>query len=156
MTKVTIFSDGACSPNPGKGGCAAILVHGDQIKTISKGFKKTTNNRMELMGLIIGVEALKKTCEILAYSDSMYVVNPFTKNWLNGWISRDFANIKNIDLWKRLLLALEPHTITIKWVKAHCGIEMNEMADVAAVKARNGHLEDDVIPPGEQLSLLTA
>jgi len=154
MIKVQIYTDGACSGNPGKGGYGTILVAADENgnlhkKEITEGFKLTTNNRMELLAAIIGLEALKKPCEVELTSDSKYLVDAFNQNWIDGWIKRGWkgANkqpVKNSDLWKRLLKAKEPHKVTFIWVKGHAGHEYNERCDKMAVASYNGdNLQDD-------------
>jgi len=133
-TVVTIYSDGACLGNPGPGGYGTVL---------SAGYRRTTNNRMELLGAIVGFESLKRPCAVTAWSDSQYVVHAFTKNWIDGWQKRGWktANkqpVKNQDLWVRLLRALEPHDVTWKWVRGHTGDPENERCDQLAVAAASG------------------
>ena len=144
-TKVTLYTDGACSGNPGVGGYGAILVHVDSNgikheKEFSQGYKMTTNNQMELLAVIVGLEALKKPCNVTVYSDSKYVVDAFNKKWIDGWISKGWrtANksaVKNSDLWKRLLEAKKSHDVEFIWVKGHAGHEYNERCDALAVSA---------------------
>ena len=143
--KVNIYTDGACSGNPGPGGYGAILVHVDASgvkheKELSCGYKSVTNNQMELMAVIAAVEALKKPCHIILTSDSKYVVDAFNNNWIDGWIKRgwktaDKKPVKNVELWQRLLKALKPHDIEFVWVKGHAGHEYNERCDNLAVTA---------------------
>lgn len=129
--EVTLYSDGSSRGNPGPGGYGTILrytapsgaVH---EKEFSAGFSCTTNNRMELLGCIVGLEALKRPCTVTVYSDSQYLVNAFNQNWVAGWLKRGWKNsqkqpVKNVDLWKRLLAAKEPHTVKFVWVKGHAG-----------------------------------
>ena len=129
--EVTLYSDGSSRGNPGPGGYGTILrytapsgaVH---EKEFSAGFSCTTNNRMELLGCIVGLEALKGPCTVTVYSDSQYLVNAFNQNWVAGWLKRGWKNsqkqpVKNVDLWKRLLAAKEPHTVKFVWVKGHAG-----------------------------------
>lgn len=144
-TKVTIYTDGACSGNPGIGGFGTILVHIDSDgikheKELSEGYQLTTNNQMELLAVITGLEALKKPCEVTVYSDSKYVVDAFNNNWIDGWIKKGWKTagkspVKNVELWKRLLAAKEPHEVEFIWVKGHAGHEYNERCDSLAVAA---------------------
>ena len=138
MKKVRLYSDGACSGNPGPGGYGTILVYEDIEKEFSGGEKSTTNNRMELMGAIVGLEALKYPCEVTLYSDSKYLVDSVTKGWVygwqkKGWIKSDKKPALNVDLWERLLPLLEKHNVTFVWVKGHNGHEYNERCDRLAV-----------------------
>ena len=131
--KVEIYTDGACSGNPGPGGYGTILVHKDangikHEKELSEGFKCVTNNQMELLAVITGLEALKKPCSVTLYSDSKYVVDAFNNHWIDGWIKKG-------DLWKRLLAAKEKHEVEFIWVKGHAGHEYNERCDALAVAA---------------------
>ena len=141
--KVTIYTDGAARGNPdGPGGYGTVLQYIDQSGTLhereySAGYKKTTNNRMELMAAIIGLEALNRPCEVDLYSDSQYLVHAFTQHWIDGWIKKgwktaDGSPVKNADLWKKLYEAAKPHDIEWVWVKGHDGIEGNERADFLA------------------------
>ena len=144
-TKVTLYTDGACSGNPGVGGYGAILVHIDSNgvkheKEFSQGYQMTTNNQMELLAVIVGLEALKKPCDVKIYSDSKYVVDAFNNKWIDGWIAKGWrtagkAPVKNVDLWKRLLVAKEAHDVEFIWVKGHAGHEYNERCDQLAVAA---------------------
>jgi len=144
-TKVTLYTDGACSGNPGVGGYGAILVHVDSNgikheKEFSQGYKMTTNNQMELLAVIVGLEALKKPCEVKIVSDSKYVVDSIEKGWLDNWIARgwrksDNKPVPNMELWKRLIEARKPHNITLEWIKGHAGHEYNERCDRLAVEA---------------------
>jgi len=155
--KVTIYTDGAAKGNPeGPGGFGTILVYVDSkgkehIREFSGGFKKTTNNRMELMAAIVGLEALTKPCEVDLFSDSQYLVRAFTENWLDNWVKKGWKRgknepVKNVDLWKRLLKAMEPHKVTFYWVKGHDGHPQNERCDLLATTAAcQDNLADDVI-----------
>ena len=149
LPRVTIYSDGACLGNPGRGGYGSVLLFGDKRKELSAGFRRTTNNRMELLGAIAALEALTKPCEVVLWSDSQYVVHALTKGWLDGWQKRGWRTsskepVKNQDLWQRLLRAVEPHEITWQWVRGHTGDVENERCDVLAVAAANGpDLADD-------------
>lgn len=144
-TKVTLYTDGACSGNPGVGGYGAILVHVDSNgvkheKEFSQGYKMTTNNQMELLAVIVGLEALKKPCNVTVYSDSKYVVDAFNNKWIDGWIAKGWKTagkspVKNVDLWKRLLEAKKLHDVEFIWVKGHAGHEYNERCDTLAVVA---------------------
>lgn len=152
--KVTIYTDGACANNPGKGGYGAILMFYDSKgtlhkKEISKGFDLTTNNRMELLAVIDALNSLKKPCKIKLYSDSKYVVDAINQNWIDGWIRKNWKlntskPVKNIDLWKKFLEAKVPHEIEFIWVKGHDSNEFNNRCDKLAVEARSkGNLEKD-------------
>lgn len=140
MQKVTIYTDGACRGNPGNGGYGCVLLYTDKSgqthrKEFSEGFKDTTNNRMELMAVIVAVEALKHPCEVEIFSDSKYVVDAFNQNWIEGWIKRNWKKVKNIELWKRLLAALEQHQCKFIWVEGHAGNPENERCDQLATAA---------------------
>lgn len=145
MNKVEIFTDGACSGNPGPGGYGVILragENGEHVKELSGGEKMTTNNRMELLGVITGLEALKFPCEVVLTTDSKYVVDSVTKGWAkkwraNNWIKGDRTQAKNPDLWERLLDLLEMHRVTFVWVKGHAGHPENERCDELAVIQRD-------------------
>ena len=155
--KVKIYTDGAARGYPvGPGGYGTVLEFIDSkgqlhTKELSCGYKKTTNNRMELMAVIAGLEALNRPCEIELYSDSKYVVDAFNQHWIDGWLKKGWKRgknepVKNVDLWKRLLKAKEPHQITFIWVKGHDGHPQNERCDTLATTAADGgNLLDDVI-----------
>ena len=147
--KVDIYTDGAARGNPnGPGGYGAVLHFLDgngelHTREFSGGFKKTTNNRMELMAVIAGLEGLTKSCEVELYSDSKYVTDAFNQKWLEGWIKKGWKRgknepVKNVDLWKRLLKAKEIHNVNFNWVKGHAGHEMNERCDFLATSAADG------------------
>ena len=143
MKTVTIYTDGACSGNPGPGGWCAILEYQGREKMISGGEESTTNNRMELMAVIVALEALNRPCEVEVHSDSQYVVNAFNKHWIDGWKKRGWktANkqpVKNRDLWERLLTAKSKHKVDFIWVKGHAGHELNERCDELATTAADG------------------
>ena len=143
MKQVTIYTDGACSGNPGPGGWGAILMYGAHKRELSGGEADTTNNRMELMAVIVALEALNRPCEVEVHSDSQYVVNAFNKHWIDGWKKRDWktANkqpVKNRDLWERLLTAKSKHKVEFIWVKGHAGHELNERCDELATTAADG------------------
>lgn len=155
--QVEIFTDGAARGNPdGPGGYGTVLEYRDtkgelHTKEYSCGYKKTTNNRMELMAAIVGLEALTKPCNVKLYSDSKYLVDAFNQNWIDGWIQKGWKrgkneSVKNIDLWKRLLQAKEQHEVEFIWVKGHDGHPQNERCDVLATSAADGKdLIDDVV-----------
>ena len=154
MKQVTIYTDGACSGNPGPGGWGAILRYGKFQKELSGGEAQTTNNRMELTGVITALEALKEPCEVELYSDSQYLINAFNQHWIDGWIKKGWKRgksepVKNTDLWKRLLAAAQPHTIRYIWVKGHAGHPENERCDQLATTAADGDdLLKDIIREG--------
>ncbi|MBR5011810.1 MAG: ribonuclease HI [Clostridia bacterium] len=138
MKKVTLYSDGACSGNPGPGGFGTILVFGKHEKCISQGFENTTNNRMELLGAIVGLEALTEPCEVTVISDSKYLCDAINKGWLEswkqkGWRKADKKPVLNPELWQRLDKLLQIHSVTFEWVKGHNGHEYNERCDQMAV-----------------------
>ncbi|MEQ8904767.1 ribonuclease HI [Ekhidna sp.] len=133
---ITMFTDGAAKGNPGPGGYGTILRYGDREKELSEGFRMTTNNRMELLAVIAGLEAIKKPgWKVLVVSDSKYVVDAVTKGWLKSWVVKDFKGKKNRDLWERYLKASAPHDVRFKWVKGHAGHSENERCDQLAVEA---------------------
>jgi ribonuclease HI len=132
---IEIFTDGASSGNPGPGGYGTILRSGNHYKELSEGFRKTTNNRMELMAVIKGLEALKNPSQVTIYSDSKYVIDSIEKRWLNGWVLKNFAGKKNKDLWLRYIQAAKPHQVRFVWVKGHAGHPENERCDQLAVAA---------------------
>ena len=139
LTKVELFTDGACSGNPGPGGWGAILRHGKAEKELHGGEAETTNNSMELTAVIEGLRALKRPCDVTIYSDSQYVVNGIEKGWAegwkrNGWRKADKKPALNADLWDALLTELEPHTVQFVWVKGHAGHPENERCDQMAVE----------------------
>lgn len=139
MTSITIYTDGAAKGNPGPGGYGAILQSGPHYKEISQGFRLTTNNRMELLSVIVCLEMLKQDgCEVVVISDSKYVVDAVEKNWIGGWVKRGWKNVKNPDLWKRYLVVAQRHKVRFKWIKGHNGHQMNERCDFLAVEASVG------------------
>ena len=145
LPHVDIFSDGSSRGNPGPGGYGSILRFVDakgetHERELSAGYIETTNNRMELMGVIVALETLKTPCEVLVTTDSQYVVKAFTEKWLEGWASRGWKTssrkpVKNTDLWKRLLAAMEPHRVSWTWVEGHAGHLENERCDALATSA---------------------
>ena len=151
---VRIYTDGAARGNPdGPGGYGVVLHYTDtkgqlHEREYSQGYKKTTNNRMELMAVITGLEALTRPCEVEVYSDSKYVTDAFNQHWVDGWLRKNWKGsagpVKNVDLWKRLLKAKEPHQVRFIWVKGHDGHTQNERCDYLATTAADGEnlLED--------------
>lgn len=142
MKTVQIFTDGACSGNPGPGGWGAILRYGTAEKELSGGAAETTNNRMELTGVISALAALKEPCQVLLTTDSKYVVDSITKGWVygwkkRGWVKSDKKPALNVDLWEQLLPLLERHKVTFHWVKGHAGHPENERCDQLAVMQRD-------------------
>lgn len=148
--RVKIYTDGAARGNPdGPGGYGTVLEYVDSkgelhTKELSQGYKKTTNNRMELMAAIAGLEALNRPCQIEVYSDSKYVVDAFNQHWIDGWIKKGWKRgknepVKNVDLWQRLLKAKAPHEVTFIWVKGHDGHFQNERCDTLATTAADGN-----------------
>ncbi|HVK41616.1 MAG TPA: ribonuclease HI [Phenylobacterium sp.] len=134
--QVVIYSDGACSGNPGPGGWGAVMISGEHVRDICGGEPATTNNRMELMAAIQALEALKKPCKVELHTDSTYVMKGISE-WIHGWKKRgwltaDKKPVKNDDLWRRLDVARSKHDVTWKWVKGHSGHELNERADALA------------------------
>jgi ribonuclease HI len=151
LREVTIHSDGACEGNPGPGGWAAVLQHGEHKKEISGGEIATTNNRMELIGALQGLSALKERCRVTFYTDSEYLRNGITE-WIHSWKRRGWKTgtkaIKNVDLWKPLDEVAARHVVTWKWVKGHSGNALNERCDVLAVaeiaKIRKAHTKREL------------
>ena len=138
MKQVIIYTDGACSGNPGPGGWGAILKYGAHERELSGGEPSTTNNRMELLGAITALEALKEPCEVALYSDSQYLVKAINEGWAvrwrkNGWMRNKKDPAVNVDLWERLLKLLEEHDVTFHWVKGHAQNPMNNRCDALAV-----------------------
>lgn len=144
--KVQIYTDGAARGNPdGPGGYGTVLEYVDSkgnlhVKELSQGYVRTTNNRMELMAVIAGLEALNRPCEVELYSDSKYVVDAFNQHWIDGWLKKGWKRgknepVKNVDLWKRLLKVKENHRVTFYWVKGHDGHPQNERCDTLATTA---------------------
>ena len=138
--KVTIYTDGSCLNNPGRGGYGAVLLFDPHRREISGGFRLTTNNRMEMMAVIAALEALKEPCQVTLYSDSQYVVNAMTKGWAqrwqaNGWKRNKKEMAVNPDLWERLLMVSKPHDVDFRWLRGHSGIVENERCDRLAFAA---------------------
>ena len=143
--KVKIYTDGAASGNPGPGGYGTVLISGTHRKTLSEGFRLTTNNRMELLAVIAGLEALNhEGTEVTVISDSKYVVDAVQKGWLFDWEKKRFKGKKNPDLWIRFLKIYRKHKVTLQWIKGHAGHAENEECDRMAVAAsqKGGLLED--------------
>lgn len=145
---VILYTDGGCEPNPGKGGYGVVLFVGEERRELSGGFTRTTNNRMEILAAIKGLEALERPSDVLLHSDSQYLINAITKGWArkwraNGWVKGDKEKAKNPDLWERMLELCERHRVTFKWVKGHAGNEENERCDVLATEAMQGELVED-------------
>lgn len=137
MKTVDIYTDGACSKNPGPGGWAAVLIFNGIKKEISGYYKETTNNRMELFSVISGLKELKQSCNVNIYTDSQYVADAFNKDWINNWQANDWKTknkeeVKNIDLWKALLLEIKKHNVTFIKVKGHSDNEYNNLCDKLA------------------------
>lgn len=151
MKEVEIFTDGACSGNPGKGGYGAILRYNGNIKELSCGYICTTNNRMELLAAIVALEALKEPCSVILTSDSKYLVDSIEKGWIekwraNNWYRTKKEKAKNVDLFKRLLVQLERHSVRLVWVKGHAGHPENERCDKLATEAIQGdNLFEDIV-----------
>ena len=155
--KVTLYTDGSARGNPdGPGGYGAVLQFVDKQgilheKEMSAGYVKTTNNRMELMAAIAGLEALNRPCQVDLYSDSKYLVDAFNQHWIDSWVKQNWVRpktgpVKNTDLWKRLLHAMEPHQVQFFWVKGHDGHPENERCDRLATTAADG--KDLLVDPG--------
>jgi len=136
MANITLYTDGAARGNPGPGGYGVVLISGKYRKEISEGFRLTTNNRMELLAVIVGLEALKTTNNnVMVYSDSKYVIDSVVKGWVFNWIKTNFKNKKNADLWKRFLKIYQKHNVNFTWVRGHSGVNENERCDSLAVEA---------------------
>lgn len=153
---VTIYTDGAARGNPGPGGYGAVLEYIDtknqlHVKELSAGYRRTTNNRMELLGVIVALEALNRPCNVTLYSDSKYVVDAFNQHWVDSWVRKGWKRgknepVKNVDLWQRLLQAKAPHQVKFVWVKGHDGHPQNERCDELATTAADGsNLLDDTV-----------
>ena len=138
--KVTIYTDGACSGNPGPGGWGTVLIYGEQQKELSGAEATTTNQRMELTAAIRALQALKQPCSVVLYSDSAYLINAFNQHWLvnwqrNGWKNAKKQPVENQDLWRELLAAVSQHEVDWRKVKGHAGDEYNERCDELARQA---------------------
>jgi len=140
MKQVTIYTDGACKNNPGPGGYGVVLQYGEHRKELSAGYRLTTNNRMEILAAIIGLESLKEPCEVRLLSDSQYLVNAIEKGWArrwraSGWMRNNREKAVNPDLWERLLAQCETHKVRFEWVRGHAGHPENERCDELATSA---------------------
>lgn len=150
VKEVTIYTDGSCEPNPGFGGWGVVLIHGNHRKELSGGFQHSTNNRMEIIAVIMGLEALKTPCKVTLYSDSEYLVNAIKQGWVhrwkaNGWWRNKEEKAANIDLWEKLLNLCNKHQVEFVWVKAHAGNPDNERCDELSLQA----LKQDNLPIDE-------
>lgn len=140
MKKVTIYTDGACSGNPGPGGWGSVLIYGEAKKEISGAKKETTNNEMEITAVLEALKILKEPCEVDVYSDSAYVVNTFEKGWIDNWVKSGWKTaskdpVKNVELWKELLELMKKHNVTFHKVKGHSDNELNNRCDKLATSA---------------------
>ena len=152
MINVVIYTDGAAKGNPGPGGYGAVLLSGKHRKELSEGFRLTTNNRMELLSVIIALETLKKPgLTVKVYSDSKYVVDAVEKGWVFKWQKTGFKGKKNVDLWMRFLKIYPKHKVTFQWVKGHANIPENERCDQLAVAAAEG--SDLLVDTGYEASV---
>lgn len=154
--EITIYTDGAARGNPGPGGYGIVMISGNHRKELSAGYHLTTNNRMELLAVIVALETLKKpNSRVTIFTDSRYVADAVEKNWLFEWERKGFKKKKNPDLWKRFLIVYRQHNVTFRWVKGHANIPENELCDQLAVQASYGpHLMEDegyVEEEGEKL-----
>ena len=143
LKQVTLYTDGGCKGNPGPGGYGVVLLYGEKRREMSGGFRLTTNNRMEIMAAIVGLEALRYRCAVTVYSDSQYVVNSISKRWAlrwraSGWTRNKGEKVPNSDLWTHLLDLCERHEVRFEWVKGHAGQAENECCDRLSVRAANG------------------
>jgi ribonuclease HI len=143
LKHVVIYTDGACLGNPGPGGYGVVLLHDKNRKEFSRGFRLTTNNRMEILACIVGLQALKGPCAVTLYSDSQYVINSMEKGWArrwkkNGWKKRDDGNVLNADLWEKMLDLCDLHKVRFNWVRGHAGNKENERCDQLAREAALG------------------
>ena len=149
MKEVTIYTDGACSGNPGKGGFGVVLNYMGKKKEISKGYRCTTNNRMEIMAALAGLSALKEPCKVVLYSDSKYLVDSVNKGWIaswqkNGWKNSKREKVKNRELFEELIELMNVHEVEYRWVKGHDGHSENERCDYLATSAaKSDNLEED-------------
>jgi len=150
LKDVTVYTDGACTGNPGPGGYGIVLIYGEKRKEISAGYRRTTNNRMEVLAAIVALETLRYPCSVTIYTDSQYLVNSIEKGWVLGWRAKNWKKADgkpavNIDLWKRILPLLEMHKVRFKWVRGHAENAENNLCDELAVEAAHGkNLPPDV------------
>ena len=144
--KITIYTDGAASGNPGPGGYGAVLISGIHRKELSEGFRLTTNNRMELLAVIVALEEIKyENSDVTIYTDSKYVSDSVSKGWVFSWVKKNFKGKKNPDLWLRFLEIYKKHKVNFVWVKGHANIPENERCDQLAVEASQGiGLQEDL------------
>lgn len=156
LKTVDLYTDGACSGNPGKGGYGFILKYNGHEKEGACGFKLTTNNRMEILAVIEGLTALRETCNVNLYSDSKYVIDAIQQGWVyrweaNGWMRNKKDKAVNVDLWEQLLVLLDEHNVELHWVKGHAGHPENERCDKLAVSAYQGNdlIDDEGYIPEE-------
>jgi ribonuclease HI len=155
---VTIYTDGGCEPNPGRGGYGVVLEYAGKRKEASGGFRRTTNNRMEILAAIVGLEMLKEPCRVTLYSDSQYVVHAMTKGWVERWQKKNWWRTKderalNVDLWKRLMPLCEKHEVAFEWVRGHVGNAGNERCDVLAgeaLRAKDLPVDENYESPREE------
>ena len=139
MSEITIYTDGAAKGNPGNGGYGVVMMSGEHRKELSAGYRNTTNNRMELLSVIVALETIKKEgADVAVYSDSKYVVDAVEQGWVFGWKKKGFQGKKNPDLWRRFLRIYAKHNVKFHWVKGHAGDVHNERCDALAVKAAEG------------------
>ncbi len=149
---IIVYTDGSALGNPGPGGYGIVLRSGNYRKEFSQGFTYTTNNRMELLAVIVALEKLKiPQSKVKVYSDSKYVVDAVEKGWLRKWVSQGFKKVKNVDLWKRFLKVYPNHNVEFVWVKGHANIPENERCDQLAVAAANSI---DLLPDHEYLAIV--
>ena len=147
MKNVDIYTDGSSRGNPGPGGFGTVIRYGKHTRELAQGYRQTTNNRMEILAAVAGLEVLREPCRVTVHSDSRYLVDAQTKGWVDGWKAKgwkkkDKSPVKNIDLWKRLEKAAVGHEIEWVWVKGHDGHEMNERCDTLATEAADGERGD--------------
>ncbi|MFN3404923.1 MAG: ribonuclease HI [Cytophagaceae bacterium] len=136
---IVMYTDGAAKGNPGPGGYGVVLMYKQHRKELTEGFRKTTNNRMELLAVIKGLEALKEPGQtVTIYSDSKYVVDAVEKGWIWGWVKKNFKDKKNEDLWRRFIQVYNKHKVKLQWVKGHAGNIENEVCDKLAVQSAEG------------------
>lgn len=146
--RVEAWTDGCCLGNPGPGGYGAVLISGGHRKELSAGYRRTTNNRMEILAAVVALESLNTPCEVVLHSDSQYVVKAMTEGWVEKWKARGWRTAANQptanpDLWQRMMKARDRHRVTWKWVKGHSGVPENERCDRLANDAARGDLQED-------------
>jgi len=152
MSEIQIYTDGSSLGNPGPGGYGIIMKSGKHYKELSQGYRLTTNNRMELLAVIMALESIKKeNSNVQIFTDSKYVVDAINKNWLKNWQKINFKGKKNVDLWKRFLLISPKQNIKFNWVKGHAGHDLNEKCDVLAVNAANS--KDLLVDEGYEIEI---